>query len=95
MDATNLPWDKGIAFVFACFLLKMLYDAVYVKIPDGFRRVSSELQVQMERADARHDEHLAGQKEIRKQLKKVRKRLGERQVRTRPRYKKRSKPTSA
>lgn len=95
MDATNLPWDKGIAFVFACFLLKMLYDAVYVKIPDGFRRVSSELQVQMERADARHDEHLAGQKQIKKQLKKVRKKLDQRGDRGARRTKRRSKPTSA
>jgi F0F1-type ATP synthase membrane subunit b/b' len=88
MDAANLPWDKGIAFVFAVFLLKMLYDAVYVKIPDGFQHVSSELQVQMERADDRHAEHLAGQKELKKQLKKVRKSLEVRRTRARARAKK-------
>lgn len=37
MDWSKLPWDQGLAVVFALVLLKMLYDLVYKKIPRGFR----------------------------------------------------------
>lgn len=46
MNWESIPWDKGVGLIFALVLLKMLFDAVYKKIPRGFRSVRNEVRQQ-------------------------------------------------
>lgn len=46
MTMDNVPWRDGIAAIVAGALLKILFDAVYRKIPLGFRRLRSLLDFQ-------------------------------------------------
>lgn len=64
MDVIQLAKEQGLAFVFAVILLKFLYDAIYVRLPRGFTMVHQELTSQRQRADQRHEEHVALQREM-------------------------------
>lgn len=59
MEINNFPWREGGGAVLAGLLLKMLWDAVYRKIPQGFRTVRKLFETQAENAAERHDEHIA------------------------------------
>lgn len=54
------------------FLLKMLWDAVYHKVPEGFANLRAVADEAHARADVRHAEHMKAQKQLRKDLKKLR-----------------------
>lgn len=58
MGLDTLPWRDGVAAVLAVVLLKMLWDAVYRKIPLGFKSVRRLLELQTSNAEKRHDQHL-------------------------------------
>lgn len=57
---------------FALLLLKMLWDAVYQKIPDGFASIKQVADEAHSNAEERHDEHMRMQRKVRKELKKLR-----------------------
>lgn len=59
MDAFKEYMGQGVAFVFACAMLKILFDAVYKKIPRGFRRLRNEVRHQTALLLSKHDEAMA------------------------------------
>ena len=71
MDFEKLPWRDGVAAVLAIVLLKMLWDAVYRKIPAGFRGVRLLLKKQTELAMERHAEHMAKQNSLEDAIKEL------------------------
>lgn len=56
MDWNQIPWDKGLGVAFALVLLKILFDAVYKKIPRGFRSVKNEVRQQTQVFLKQHSE---------------------------------------
>lgn len=46
MDPQSLPWEKGIAAVFATALLVIFIDVAYRKLPRGFSKIRLELRHQ-------------------------------------------------
>lgn len=46
MDPSALPWEKGIAAVFATALLIIFIDVAYRKLPRGFSKIRMELRHQ-------------------------------------------------
>ena len=59
MDPSTLPWEKGIAAVFATALLIIFIDLTYRKIPTGMRRLRRELRLQTKLLAQKHDEGMA------------------------------------
>lgn len=59
MDFSHEMARDGVLACLAGFLLKILWDAVYKKIPRGFRSVRDLLQTLDQQAIARHQDHIA------------------------------------
>jgi len=83
METEKILWTWGPAAPFMVILLKILYDAVYVQIPSGFRGVREELNRQMTAADKRHQEHTTHQVNLEMAVRRL-----ERKLLTQPRRKK-------
>lgn len=73
MDATNFPFKESGFAALAMVLLKILYDAVYVKIPKGLEAIREELTAQLERGNDRHNELMQKHVELQKAINKMRK----------------------